>query len=215
MVRILVVDDHPVFRHGLVSLLEKMSDFEVVGQASNGMEAVDEASKYQPDVVIMDIRMPGGNGVESTAAIKKISPQIKVLILTVSDRDDDLFAAIKNGADGYLLKNCEIEELVNGIIHTARGETSISPVMATKLLNEFKSGASKRHAAPYPHILSEREEEVLKLVGYGSTNKDVAEALFVTENTVKCHMRNIMSKLHAKSRYQLVTYAIKKELATD
>jgi DNA-binding NarL/FixJ family response regulator len=190
-------------------------DFEVVGQASNGIEAVDEARKYQPDVVIMDIRMPGGNGVESTAAIKKISPQIKVLILTVSDRDDDLFAAIKNGADGYLLKNCEIEELVNGIIHTARGETSISPVMATKLLNEFKSGASKRHATPYSHILSEREEEVLKLVGYGSTNKDVAEALFVTENTVKCHMRNIMSKLHAKSRYQLVIYAIKKELATD
>jgi len=211
LIRILIVDDHPVFRHGLISVLEKLPDFQVVGQASNGVEAVAKAKESQPDVAVMDIRMPGGGGVESTAAIRQILPQIKVLILTVSDKDDDLFAAIKAGAKGYLLKNAELDELVDAIRLVAGNEAIVSPAMATKLLEEFRQSSGYRPDRELGK-LSLREREVLQLVTQGARNKEIAKKLFISETTVKAHLRSILEKLHVKNRAEAVAKATAKGL---
>jgi len=211
MIKVLVVDDHPVFRHGLISVLEKLPDFQVVGQASNGVEAVVEAREHQPDVVTMDIRMAGGSGVESTAAIRQTLPQVKVLMLTVSDKDDDLFAAIKAGAKGYMLKSAELDELVEAIKLVARGEAIISPSMATRLLEEFRQSGGSR-ADTGLDKLSRREREVLQLVAQGASNKEIALKLFISETTVKAHLRSILEKLHVKNRAEAVAKATAKGL---
>lgn len=211
MIKVLVVDDHPVFRHGLISVLEKLPGFQVVGQASNGVKAVAEAKEYQPDVIVMDIRMPGGGGVESTAAIRQTLPQAKVLILTVSDKDDDLFAAIKAGAKGYLLKSAELDELVAAIKLVARDEAIVSPAMASRLLEEFQqSGGYKRDKEVGK--LSPREREVLQLVAQGGSNKEIALKLFISETTVKAHLRSILEKLHVRNRAEAVAKATAKGL---
>ena len=211
MIKVLVVDDHPVFRHGLISVLEKLPDFQVVGQASNGVEAVAEAREHQPDVVTMDIRMPGGGGVESTAAIRQTLPQVKVLILTVSDKDDDLFAAIKAGAKGYLLKSAELDELVGAIRLVAGDEAIVSPSMAAKLLEEFQQSSGYRSDTELGK-LSLREREVLQLVAQGGSNKGIATKLFISETTVKAHLRSILEKLHVKNRAEAVAKATAKGL---
>jgi len=211
LIKVLVVDDHPVFRHGLISVLEKLPGFQVVGQASNGVKAVAEAKEYQPDVVVMDIRMPGGGGVESTAAIREMLPQTKVLILTVSDKDEDLFAAIRAGAKGYLLKNAELDELADGIRLVARDEAIVSPAMASRLLEEFQqSGGYKRDKEVSK--LSPREREVLQLVAQGGSNKEIALKLFISETTVKAHLRSILEKLHVRNRAEAVAKATAKGL---
>ena len=207
MIKVLVVDDHPVFRHGLISVLEKLPDLQVVGQATNGVEAVAKTKEYQPDVVTMDIRMPGGNGVESTAAIRQILPQTKVLILTVSDKDEDLFAAIKAGAKGYLLKNAELDDLVDAIKLVARDEAIVSPAMATKLLDEFQQSSGQRPKKELGKP-SPREVEVLKLVAQGGSNKEIADDLFISETTVKAHLRSILEKLHVRNRAEAVALAM-------
>ncbi len=209
MIKVLVVDDHPVFRHGLISVLEKLPDFQVVGQASNGAEAVVRAKEYQPDVVTMDIRMPGGNGVESTAAIRQTLPRARVLILTVSEKDDDLFAAIKAGAKGYLLKSAELDELVDAIRLLAGNEAIVSPAMANKLIEEFQQSGS--HKLEHGE-LSLREREVLQLVAQGGSNKEIAIKLFISETTVKAHLRRILEKLHVKNRAEAVAKATAKGL---
>jgi DNA-binding NarL/FixJ family response regulator len=215
MIKVLIVDDHSIFRHGLVALLSLEKQLKVVGQASDGYEAMQRAGELAPDLIIMDVQMPGCNGVEATRSIRENGFSGSILMLTVSDREDDLFAAIKAGANGYLLKNVEPEELIDAITHVARGEAIISPIMATKLLGEFKlvTGRKAQRTAEPETSLSEREEEILRLVAKGASNKDVASSLFITENTVKCHMRNIMGKLHLKNRYEAIAYAVRNGLA--
>ncbi len=207
MIRLLVVDDHPIFRHGLISVLQQYPEFEVVGQATNGVEAVAEASKLQPDIIIMDIRMPGGNGVEATIALQQRLSQVKVLILTVSDREDDLFTAIKAGAKGYLLKSVGLQELIDSIRLVANGEAIVSPSMAVRLLEEFKQSGQDR-ANKDPRGLSPREKEVLQLIAQGGSNKEIADNLFISETTVKAHLRSILEKLHVRNRAEAVALAM-------
>ncbi len=213
-IKVLVVDDHTMFRRGLMALLSSEEQLRVVGQASGGEEAIQKAKELNPDIILMDIQMPGCNGIEATRSIRDNGFSAGILVLTVSDRDDDLFAAIKAGANGYLLKNAEPEELTYAITHVARGEAIISPTMAAKLLGEFKSVTSSKagRSAQADTSLSPREEEILRLVAEGASNKDIASSLFITENTVKSHMRNIMGKLHLKNRYQAVAYAAREGL---
>ena len=211
MIRVLVVDDHPLFRQGLISTLKQYAEFEVVGQAANGVEAVAKASELQPDVVVMDIRMPGGDGVEATTAIQQSLPQVKVLILTVSGEESDLFTAIKAGAKGYLLKTVNLQELINSIKLVANGDAIVSPSMAARLLKEFKQVEQDRAGKDHSE-LSPREREVLQLISDGASNKEIAAQLFISETTVKAHLRSILEKLHVKNRAQAAALAMAKGL---
>jgi len=212
--KVLVVDDHALFRRGIATVLANQKDLKIVGEAADGLEAIEKAEKLAPDVILMDLNMPRCSGLEATQALHTKMPQVNILVLTVSDNEADLFAAIKFGATGYILKNTEPEELIQAIFHLAQGGVIISPVMATKLLSEFKdleTGAEKRPAKEEAS-LSPREEEVLRLVAQGATNKEIADSLFISENTVKTHLRNIMDKLHLANRSQAAAYAVKRGL---
>jgi len=214
-VRVLVVDDHALFRRGIVTVLTNQEGINVVGEAVNGLEAIEKAAELVPDVIVMDLNMPQCNGLEATQALQAKMPQVNILVLTVSDNEADLFAAIKFGATGYILKNTEPEELVQAIHNIAQGGVIISPSMAIKLLTEFRnSGAEARakKAADEEANLSPREDEVLRLVAQGATNKEIADSLFISENTVKTHLRNIMDKLHLANRSQAAAYAVKRGL---
>lgn len=214
-IKILVVDDHSLFRRGLTAVLSSEEQFRVVGQAATGSEAIQRAQELKPDIILMDIQMPGGSGVEAVCSIREQGFDGGILMLTVSDRGDDLFDAIKCGANGYLLKNVEPDELIKAIIHVARGEVMLSPVMATKLLGEFNIVTQRVQSAAQPETgLSQRENEILQLVAKGDSNRDIASTLFITENTVKTHMRHIMEKLHFKSRSQAIAYAVRNGLIT-
>jgi RNA polymerase sigma factor (sigma-70 family) len=212
-IKVLVVDDHALFRRGIMSVLANQESLEVVGEASDGLEAIKKAEEVAPDVILMDLNMPRCTGLEATQALGAKMPQVNILVLTVSDNEADLFAAIKFGARGYILKNAEPEELIHAIFHIAQGGVIISPVMATKLLTEFKETAKEKEATEEANAnLSPREGEVLQLVAQGATNKEIAESLFISENTVKTHLRNIMEKLHLANRSQAAAYAVKKGL---
>ncbi len=214
-VRVLIVDDHSLFRRGISTVLTNQANISVVGEAANGLEAIEKAEKLKPDVILMDLNMPQCSGLEATQALQAKMPQVNILVLTVSENEADLFAAIKFGATGYILKNTEPEELVQAIYHIAQGGVILSPIMATKLLTEFKeSGTDARDkdtTAEEAH-LSHREDEVLRLVAQGATNREIADSLFISENTVKTHLRNIMDKLHLANRSQAAAYAVKRGL---
>jgi len=214
MVRIFVVDDHPVFRHGLISILGKYREFQVIGDAANGPEAVAKIVELRPDIVIMDIFMSGGGGVEATAVLQQKLPEVKVLILTVSNSEDDLFEAIKAGAKGYLLKTISVTELIESILLVAKGEAIVSPSMAVRLLEEFKE-VTKERIKKEPHGLSQRENEVLQIAAKGASNKEIATKLFISETTVKAHLRSILEKLHARNRAQAVGMAAAKGWLND
>lgn len=213
-IRVLICDDHALFRRGLSMVLETEDEIEVIGEAEDGEEAIRKAEELLPDVVLMDIRMPGINGIEATKAITEALPATKVLMLTVSDDEDDLFAAVKAGAAGYLLKEVSIEEIAGAITASVCGQSLISPTMAAKLLTEF-AGLAKRvdegTSVPAPR-LTERELEVLRLVAQGMSNREIAAVLFIAENTVKNHVRNILEKLHLHSRMEAVVYAVREKL---
>ena len=214
-IKVLVVDDHTLFRRGIATVLSSQENLEVVGEALDGLEAIEKAKKIVPDVIVMDLNMPHCTGLEATQALQTEMPQINILVLTVSDKESDLFAAMKFGAKGYLLKNTEPEELVHAIFHIARGGVIVSPLMATKLLNEFKdltAGVERESAKEIESNLSPREEEVLQQLSQGATNKEIADSLFISENTVKTHLRNIMDKLHLANRSQAATYAVRRGL---
>jgi len=210
-VRILLVDDQLLFRKGLRALIEDQEDMEVVGEASDGAQALDRVRTARPDVVLMDIHMPVCNGVEATRMIKAERPDIKVIALTVSDEDDDLFEAIKSGAAGYLLKDLRPEELFELIRGVLRGETPISPAVAGKLLSEFRR-PRRDPTETAGWDLTPRELEVLQLVTEGLSNAEIAGRLFIVEGTVKNHLHNILEKLHLENRLQAATYAIRERL---
>jgi DNA-binding NarL/FixJ family response regulator len=213
-IRVLVVDDHALFRRGLEMVLEQEPDIEVVGEASDGTEAVEVATETTPDVVLMDVRMPRRGGIDACTAIKDAVPSTKIIMLTISDEEADLYDAIKAGAMGYLLKEISIEEVASAIRAVHGGQSLISPSMASKLLNEFASmikRTDERQQVPTPR-LTDREMEVLRLVAKGLNNRDIAKQLYISENTVKNHIRNILEKLQLHSRMEAVVYAVREKL---
>jgi len=213
-IRVLVVDDHALFRRGLEMVLDAEPDIEVVGEAGNGAEALAKAIETAPDIVLMDVRMPRGGGIDACASIKDAIPSAKIIMLTISDEEADLYEAIKAGAMGYLLKEISIEEVAGAVRAVAEGQSLISPSMAGKLLAEFASmikRGDERQPVPGPR-LTDREMGVLRLVAKGLNNRDIAKALFISENTVKNHIRNILEKLQLHSRMEAVVYAVREKL---
>lgn len=213
--KVLLVDDHTLFRSGIASLLSQQDDFEVVGEAANGFEAVELSKQLMPDIILMDINMPECDGLEATRLIKQELPYAKIVILTVSEEDQTLFEAIKAGAQGYLLKKIEVEELLELLRGVSRGEAPISKATATKILGEF--ARDREQPAPIKNLgetLTPREKEVLEHLTRGLTNKELANALYISENTVKNHLRNILEKLHLSNRVQAVAYALREGLVS-
>ena len=194
-------------------MLAEEPDLEIVGEAGDGVEAVDRAADLQPDVVLMDVRMPGVGGIEATRRIRNAHPATKVVMLTVSEDEDDLFAAVRAGATGYLLKEVSIEEVAEAVRAVARGQALVTPSMASKLLGEFNV-LSRRVDAQHGNgpRLTERELEVLRLVAKGMSNKEIASELVIAENTVKNHVRNILEKLQMKSRMEAAMFAVREKL---
>ncbi|MBA2463904.1 MAG: response regulator transcription factor [Nocardioidaceae bacterium] len=211
-IRVVVVDDQELFRRGLTMLLGVEDDIEVVGEAGDGVAATELAAATVPDVILMDVRMPKRSGIEACLAIKEVAPTARIIMLTVSDEEADLYDAVKNGASGYLLKDSSIDEVAQAIRVVADGQSLISPSMAIKLLDEFKQmSRADRQQVPTPR-LTERELEVLKLVAQGLNNREIAKRLFISENTVKNHVRNILEKLQLHSRMEAVMYAVREKL---
>ena len=208
----LVVDDHELFRRGLTMLLGVEAGIEVVGEASDGAEGTELAVSTAPDVVLLDVRMPKQSGIEACVAIKAASPTTKIVMLTVSDEEADLYEAVKNGASGYLLKDSSIEEVAQGIRVVAEGQSLISPSMAAKLIDEFKTMSRPDRTQGPALKLTERELDVLRLVAKGLSNRDVAHRLAISENTVKNHVRNMLEKLQLHSRMEAVMYAVREKL---
>jgi two-component system NarL family response regulator len=212
--RVLVCDDHALFRRGLQMVLEQEPDLELVGEAADGEEVVVRAQELMPDVILMDVRMPRMSGIEAAREIKEALPHVKILMLTISDDEADLYEAIKAGASGYLLKEIPIEEVAQAIRSVWAGQSRISPSMASKLLTEFAAmskATEEKPQMPAPR-LTDREMEVLRLVAQGLNNRDIAAKLFISENTVKNHIRNILDKLHLHSRMEAVVYAVREKM---
>ncbi|MGO9080495.1 MAG: response regulator [Streptosporangiaceae bacterium] len=215
-IRTLIVDDHALFRRGLEMVLAAESDIELVGEASDGAEAVQKVGEVLPDIVLMDIRMPRSSGIEACRAMKDVVPSAKIVILTNSDEEEDLFEAIRAGASGYLLKDIPLDEVAGTVRAVHGGQSLINPSMAGKLLTEF-AGLARRDTddraeeVPAPK-LTEREMQVLKLIARGMNNRDIAKELFISENTVKNHVRNILEKLQIHSRMEAVMVAVREKL---
>lgn len=211
--RILLVDDHVLLRKGIGALLTAREDMSLVGEAGNGLEAIALARQTAPDVILMDIHMPECDGLEAVKVIKQEMPRVQIVMLTVSEDDRHLFAAIKNGASGYLLKTLEPSELFSMLEGVRRGEAAISRVLAGKILQEFRQPTEGTTSEPKMRVaLTPREREVLQQVVEGTTNKEIAEALFMSEHTVKIHIQNILDKLHLKNRIQMAVYAVQEGL---
>jgi DNA-binding NarL/FixJ family response regulator len=216
-IRVLIADDHALFRRGLEMVLQGEPGLDLVGQASDGQEAVQLAGEVVPDVVLMDIRMPKITGIEAARRMKEVAPSAKIVMLTISDEEEDLFEAIRAGASGYLLKDIPLDELADSVRAVHGGQSLINPSMAGKLLTEFATLARRdaedepaKHA-PAPK-LTDREMEVLRLVARGMNNRDIAKELFISENTVKNHVRNILEKLQIHSRMEAVMIAVREKL---
>jgi DNA-binding NarL/FixJ family response regulator len=209
---VLVVDDQELFRRGLTMLLAVEPGIEVIGEAGDGVEGTDLATTAAPDIVLLDIRMPKRSGIEACLAIKEAVPSAKIIMLTVSDEEADLYEAVKSGASGYLLKDSSIEEVAQAVRVVAEGQSLISPSMAVKLIDEFKQMSRPERTPGANFRLTERELDVLKLVAKGHNNRVIAGELFISENTVKNHVRNILEKLQLHSRMEAVMFAVKEKL---
>ncbi len=208
----LIADDQALFRRGLRAVLSEEDGIEVVAEAGDGEEALAKVEELAPDVVLMDIRMPKLDGIEATRRIQQVAPTTRILMITVSDEEDDLFEAVKAGASGYLLKEISVTEVAEAVRAVVRGESLISPSMASKLLSEFNLLARKAEVRFPAPALTSRELEVLKLAARGLSNREIAEELYISENTAKNHIRNILEKLHLHSRMQAVMYAVRERL---
>jgi DNA-binding NarL/FixJ family response regulator len=216
MQRILLVDDHVLFRKGLVALLSTREGMQVVGEASDGLEAIDLASETMPDIILMDINMPKCDGLEATRRIKQDMPHVNIVMLTASEDDKNLFEAIKSGAQGYLLKNLEPYQLFDLLESLSRGEAPLSGAIAARILKEFTRPLQESVVAPeLVETLTARETVILQLVAEGMTNKEIATNLVISENTVKIHLRNILEKLHLRNRIQAAVYAVRKGLMDE
>ncbi|MFN8595387.1 MAG: response regulator transcription factor [Anaerolineae bacterium] len=218
-IRVLLADDQDIIRTGLTIILNHQSDIEVVGQAADGQEAVELAKQLKPDVILMDIKMPHLNGIQATRQIVSVLPKTQIIILTTYDTDDWVFDGIRAGAIGYLLKDASGDNLADAVRGALRGESQIDPTVARKVLREFQQLTQHRSPAPQPPVdeepleqLTDREEEVLKLVAAGLANKEIAQQLSLSEGTVKNHISAILAKLHANDRTQAVLTALKRGL---
>jgi DNA-binding NarL/FixJ family response regulator len=212
--RILVAEDHPLFRKGVISLLKSIPDFEVVGEAETGEEAASRVSELQPDVVLMDLQMPGVGGIEATRKIARESPSVRVLVVTLFEDDDSVFMALRSGARGYVLKDADEEELVRAIRAVGRGEAIFSPAVATRVLAYF---AAPRPAAP-PQVfptLTDREREILHLIAQGLPNPSIAKELSLSPKTVGNYVSNIFTKLQVADRSQAIIRAREAGLGRD
>jgi NarL family two-component system response regulator LiaR len=211
IIRLLIVDDHTIVRKGIKVLVATEKDMQVVGEAENGAEAVEKAASLKPDVILMDLVMPGMDGIEATGRITAQQPEARILVLTSFAADDKVFPAVKAGALGYLLKDSSPEQLLEAIRQVHRGEPSLEPAIARKVLQELSNpGQGKPTAEP----LTQRELEVLRLISQGLSNKEIAAKIFVAEWTVRTHVSNILSKLHLASRTQAALYALRSGLAS-
>lgn len=200
--RVLLADDHTLFRRVLAGLLAEMADVTVVGEARDGQEAVLAAEQLRPDLVLMDVRMPSCNGIEATRRIKQGLPQVRVVALTISEDLGDLLQIVQNGASGYLLKNATPEELAEGLRQAMRGETVLSAPMASRVFQVAARSPESPEVSTRAGVLSPREQEVLRLVAEGATNKEVSSRLAVSESTVRNHLYHVLRKLHARNRVQ-------------
>jgi len=213
--RVLLTDDHALFREGLAGIVSSQDDMEVVGEANDGLEAVIMAQEIKPDLILMDVQMPGMDGLEATRQIKQVLPETTIVVLTVRDDDDKLFEALKNGAQGYLLKDIRSHEMLSKLRAALNGDAALSPTLAGKVLTEFRRMSLNRREdldGSKDDSLTDRETEVLSLVATGATDKEVAEKLVISLNTVKTHMRNILSKLHVSTRREAAKAAQDKGL---
>lgn len=208
MIRVLLADDHSILRQGLRLILNEVAEFTVVGEATNGEEVVALALKLEPDVILMDVGMPGLDGIEATRRIRAIRPQTHVLMLTVSDDDQHLLAAVKAGARGYLLKNAEAAQVQEAIRQVAAGEAILPSMMIARVLDELSA------PAPQPQKLTERELDILVLIARGLGNKEIAATLCISQNTVKTHVRHILEKLNLSNRAEAAAYAVRAGLVT-
>ena len=213
-IRVLVVDDHDLFRRGLMEVLEEEDDITVIGEARNGQQAIDRAGELSPDVVFMDLNMPGQNGIEATAYLTQKWPDLKVLVLTVSEEAADLYRALSVGARGYVLKISDPQEIIDALRQVHQGWVVVSPAMAPRFLSELGQtsdiGAASHPVEDLPAgetQLTPREMEILRLVARGMSNTELADTLLVSENTVKTHVKNILAKLHMKNRREAASYA--------
>lgn len=215
--KIMLVDDHPLFREGLKHLLETQDDMKVVGEVDDGAGSLEAALKFKPDVVLMDVKMPGMNGIEATRRLKQAMNQVKIIVLTVSDEDHHLFEALKGGAEGYLLKSIKPEKLLDSLRGIMQGEQPFSPSIADQIIKEFSSEMQRASKTPEEArvSLTPREQRILTMVSNGYTNRQIAEELFVAESTVKNHLHNILRKLHLQNRVQAAIYAMREGLITN
>jgi two-component system NarL family response regulator len=211
-VRVLVVDDQELFRRGLMLVLSGEEGIKLVGEAGDGASAVRLASSTRPDVVLLDVRMPGLSGIATCALMAAQVPSARIVMLTASDEEADLYEAIKSGASGYLLKDASIDQVAEAVRLVADGQSLISPAMASKLLEEFKQLARPDPGVPDTPRLTARELEVLVQVARGHNNREIARTLFISENTVKNHVRNMLEKLQLHSRTEVVVYAVRENL---
>lgn len=207
--RVLVADDHPLFREGLARILDSQSDFETVGEATDGLEAQVKARELRPDLIIMDVSMPVCDGLEAARQIKRELPGVTIVMLTVSEEDEKLFEAIRSGAQGYLLKSIRREEMLSMLRGALQGEAAISPALGGRMLEEFRRIGRQGTAPPIEkHVaLSVRELEVLSLVAAGASNKEIAEQLCISIHTVRSHMRKLLGKLQLTNRREATSLA--------
>jgi len=213
-IRVLLADDHTLFRKGIRSMLEEMPDIEVVGEAATGREAVEQACALVPDVILMDIKMPEITGIEATKQVLQENPHIGVILVTMFDDPESAFAGRRAGARGYVLKEADPEELRRAVEAAQRGEVMLCPIIASRVLEHFRTDPSATtQQLPYEK-LSERELEVLQRAADGLTNREIAERLFISEKTVKNHISNIFSKLNVNDRTQAILYALRQGLVS-
>lgn len=214
-IRVLLADDHSLFREGLASILNAQPDFEVVGEAGDGLEVLVKACELMPDLILMDINMPGCDGLEATERIKQECPSITIVMLTVRDEDEKLFQALRSGAQGYLLKNIRSWEMVNLLRGAVQGEAAIRPALAGRMLEEFRQlgqRQAQRSPGDDPVTLTARERDVLSLVATCASDKEIADQLCISIHTVKSHMRNILAKLQLGRRHEAALFAMREGL---
>jgi DNA-binding NarL/FixJ family response regulator len=204
-IRVMLVDDHVFWRRGVQQIIDAEADMSVIAEASDGQEAIARALAANPDIILMDVNMPTVSGVEATRSIAEALPEVRIVMLTVSDTDENLFESIKAGAVGFLTKDVSPDDVTAAIRETMEGESSLSPFVAARMVKYIQRGGLEQTRKP-PTNLTEREDEILRLIARGARDREIAEQLFISESTVKKHVQNVLRKLHARNRVEAVSY---------